>query len=123
VILTSPTIIPHAKAGRLRAIGLIETKRARGTPDLPTLGETLPGYGLPDTWFGIMGPANLPKPIVDKLNAAVRQAMSSPELRARLEEGGYEISPSISADEFNASIKKDVDVFRRIVNSAGIKPE
>jgi tripartite-type tricarboxylate transporter receptor subunit TctC len=123
VILTSPTIIPHAKAGRLRAIGLIETKRARGTPDLPTLGETLPGYGLPDTWFGLMGPANMPKPIVDKLNAAARQALSSPELRARLEEGGYEMSPSVSADEFNASIKKDVDVFRRIVNSAGIKPE
>jgi tripartite-type tricarboxylate transporter receptor subunit TctC len=123
VILTSPTILPHAKAGRLRPIGVIETKRARSSPDLPTLGETVPGYGLPDTWFGLMGPAHMPKPLVDRLNAAVRQALAMPDLKARLEEAGFEISAPMTADEFNAATRKDAEVFRRIVMNAGIKPE
>ncbi|NCW82738.1 MAG: hypothetical protein EBV68_12800, partial [Betaproteobacteria bacterium] len=46
----------------------------------------------PDTWFGVLGPANLPKPVVDRLNAAIRQATSEPELRARLEKAGFEMS-------------------------------
>lgn len=123
VILTSPTILPHARAGRLRAIGVIETKRARGTPDIPALGETVPGYGLPDTWFGVLGPANMPKALVDRLNAAIRQATAEPELRARLEKAGFEMSASMNADEFAHSIRNDAEVYRRIVTSAGIKPE
>lgn len=123
VILTAPTIMPHAKTGKLRPIGVIETKRARSVPDLPTLGEAVPGYGLPDTWFGMMGPANLPKPVVDRLNAAIRQALAMPDIKARLEEVGFEISPPMSADEFTAATRKDVEVFRRVVNNAGIKPE
>lgn len=123
VILTSPTILPHARAGRLRAIGVIETKRARGTPDIPALGETVPGYGLPDTWFGVLGPANMPKALVERLNAAIRQATGEPDLRARLEKAGFEMSQSMSPDEFANSIRADAEVYRRIVTSAGIKPE
>jgi tripartite-type tricarboxylate transporter receptor subunit TctC len=123
VILTAPTIMPHAKSGKLRPIGVIETRRARSVPDLPTLGETVPGYGLPDTWFGMMGPANMPKPVVDRLNAAIRQALAMPDMKARLEEVGFEISAPMSADEFTAATRKDVEVFHRIVINAGIKPE
>lgn len=123
VILTSPTVLPHARAGRLRPIGMIETKRARATPDIPALGEALPGYGLPDTWFGVLGPANMPKAVADRLNAAIRQATADPDLRARLEKAGYEMSASMSPEEFGSSIRSDAEVFRRIVTSAGIKPE
>jgi tripartite-type tricarboxylate transporter receptor subunit TctC len=123
VILTSPTILPHAKAGRLRALGVIEGKRARTSPDVPSIGETVPGYAVPDTWFGVLGPANMPKPIVDRLNAAFRQAINTPEIKQRLEAGGYEITGNTSADEFTQSIKTDTEVFRKIVVSAGIKPE
>jgi tripartite-type tricarboxylate transporter receptor subunit TctC len=123
VILTSPTILPHAKAGRLRALGVIEGKRARSSPDVPSIGETVPGYSVPDTWFGVLGPANMPKPIVDRLNAAFRQAINTPEIKQRLEAGGYEITGTTSADEFTQSIKTDTEVFRKIVVSAGIKPE
>jgi tripartite-type tricarboxylate transporter receptor subunit TctC len=123
VILTSPTVLPHVNAGRLNAIGVIETKRARGTPDIPTLGETVTGYGLPDTWFGILGPANMPKPLVDRLNAAIRIATSDPELRARLEKAGFEMSAAMTPDEFASSIRNDAEIYRRIVSTAGIKPE
>ena len=123
VILTSPTVLPHVNAGRLNAIGVIETKRARGTPDIPTLGETVTGYGLPDTWFGVLGPANMPKPLVDRLNAAIRIATSEPELRARLEKAGFEMSAAMTPDEFASSIRNDAEIYRRIVSTAGIKPE
>jgi len=123
VILTSPTVLPHVNAGRLNAIGVIETKRARGTPDIPTLGETVTGYGLPDTWFGVLGPANMPKPLVDRLNAAIRIATSDPELRARLEKAGFEMSTAMTPDEFASSIRNDAEIYRRIVSTAGIKPE
>jgi tripartite-type tricarboxylate transporter receptor subunit TctC len=123
VILTSPTVLPHVNAGRLNAIGVIETKRARGTPDIPTLGETVTGYGLPDTWFGILGPANMPKPLVERLNAAIRLATSDPELRTRLEKAGFEMSVSMTPDEFSSSIRNDAEIYRRIVSTAGIKPE
>lgn len=123
VILTSPTVLPHVNAGRLNAIGVIETKRARGTPDIPTLGETVTGYGLPDTWFGVLGPANMPKPLVDRLNAAIRIATSEPELRARLEKAGFEMSTAMTPDEFASSIRNDAEIYRRIVSTAGIKPE
>jgi hypothetical protein len=65
----------------------------------------------------------MPKPIVDKLNAAFRQAINTPEIKQRLEAGGYEITGTTSADEFTQSIKADTEVFRKIVVSAGIKPE
>jgi len=123
VILTSPTVLPHVNAGRLNAIGVIETKRARGTPDIPTLGETVTGYGLPDTWFGVLGPANMPKPLVDRLNAAIRIATSDPELRVRLEKAGFEMSAAMTPDEFASSIRNDAEIYRRIVSTAGIKPE
>ena len=123
VILTSPTVLPHVNAGRLNAIGVIETKRARGTPDIPTLGETVTGYGLPDTWFGVLGPAYMPKPLVDRLNAAIRIATSDPELRARLEKAGFEMSAAMTPDEFASSIRNDAEIYRRIVSTAGIKPE
>jgi tripartite-type tricarboxylate transporter receptor subunit TctC len=115
--------LPHVNAGRLNAIGVIETKRARGTPDIPTLGETVTGYGLPDTWFGVLGPANMPKPLVDRLNAAIRIATSDPELRARLEKAGFEMSAAMTPDEFASSIRNDAEIYRRIVSTAGIKPE
>jgi tripartite-type tricarboxylate transporter receptor subunit TctC len=123
VILTAPTVLPHARSGRLRAIAVTESKRARSAPELPTIGEAVPGYGLPDTWFGVLGPANLPKPIVEKLNTAIRQAMATPELRAKLEQGGYDISPAMTTQEFEAAIKNDAEVFRKVVVNAGIKPE
>ena len=123
VILTAPTILPYAKQGRLKALGVIESKRSKGLPDLPTIGETVNGYAVPDLWLGVLGPNNLPKAIVDKLNLALRQAVNAPEVKQRLETSGFEVTGSMSADEFNNSIKIDTDAFKKIVSSSGIKPE
>jgi tripartite-type tricarboxylate transporter receptor subunit TctC len=122
VILTAPTIMPHHRAGKLRAIGLIEGRRFDVVPGMPTLGESLPGYAIPDTWFGFLGPANMPRALVERLNAEIRKAIHLPDVKPRLEQLGYEVTGN-SVDEFNAAMKKDVAVFKKIISDAGIQPE
>jgi tripartite-type tricarboxylate transporter receptor subunit TctC len=121
-ILTATTIMPHAKQGKLRPLAITEAKRYAGAPDLPTLTETVPGYLLPNSWLCVLGPANLPRPIVTRLNADIRKAITSPEVRARLESVGFEVLGD-TPEEFEATIRTDVEIFRRIVTTAGIKPE
>jgi tripartite-type tricarboxylate transporter receptor subunit TctC len=123
VILTAPTILPYAKQGRLKALAVIESKRSKGLSDLPTIGETVNGYAVPDLWLGVLGPANLPKNITEKLNTALRQAVNASEVRSRLETSGFEVNGTMTAEEFSNSIKSDTDAFKKIVNSSGIKPE
>lgn len=123
VVLTASTVLPHARLGKLRALGVIEGRRARVAPDLPAIGETVPGYAVPDTWFGVLGPAGMPRPVVERLNAAWRQAVNAPEVKARLEGGGFDVTGTASPEEFAAAIRADTEVFRKIVTSAGIKPE
>ena len=121
-ILTATTILPYAKQGKLRPLAITEAKRYSGAPDLPTLTETVPGYLLPNSWLCVLGPANLPRPIVARLNADIRKAITTPEVRARLESLGFEVLGD-TPEEFEATIRTDVEIFRRIVTTAGIKPE
>jgi tripartite-type tricarboxylate transporter receptor subunit TctC len=70
----------------------------------------------------VLGPANLPRPIVARLNADIRKAITTPEVRARLESLGFEVLGD-TPEEFEATIRTDVEIFRKIVTTAGIKPE
>jgi tripartite-type tricarboxylate transporter receptor subunit TctC len=121
-ILTATTIMPYAKQGKLRPLAITEAKRYPGAPELPTLTETVPGYLLPNSWLCVLGPANLPRPIVARLNADIRKAITTPEVRARLESLGFEVLGD-TPEEFEATIRTDVEIFRKIVTTAGIKPE
>jgi tripartite-type tricarboxylate transporter receptor subunit TctC len=121
-ILTASTILPHARQGKLRALAITETKRYAKAPELPTIGESVPGYALPDSWLCVLGPAGLPKPVSARLNTDIRAAITAPEVRARLESVGFEVAGN-TPEEFEATIRTDVPVFRKIVTTAGIKPE
>jgi tripartite-type tricarboxylate transporter receptor subunit TctC len=123
VILTATTIMPQVKNGKLRPLGLIENRRFSVVPGVPTIGESLPGYAVPDTWFGFMGPAAVPRPIVEKLNAEIRKAIQDPEVRQRIVNIGMEPTGTASVDEMAANIKAEVETIRKIVTTAGIKPE
>jgi len=123
VILTAATIMPQVKNGKLRALGLIETHRFAVVPGVATIGESVPGYGVPDTWFGFMGPAGLPRPIVEKLNAEIRKAVQDPEVRQRIENIGMEPTGIATADQMATRLKAEVESIRKIVTAAGIQPE
>ncbi|MGQ0651033.1 MAG: Bug family tripartite tricarboxylate transporter substrate binding protein [Betaproteobacteria bacterium] len=123
LILTATTIMPQVKNGKLRALGLIENRRFDLVPGVPTIGETVPGYAVPDTWFGFAGPAGLPRPIVERLNAELRKAVQEPELQKRIENLGMVPTGTNSPDQVAASVRAESEAIRRIVTAAGIQPE
>ena len=123
VILTATTVMPQVKNGKLRALGLIETRRFSVVPGIPTIGESVPGYGVPDTWFGFMGPAGLPRPILEKLNSEIRRAVQDPEVKQRIESIGMEPTGTATADQMATTLKSEIETIRKIVTTANIQPE
>jgi tripartite-type tricarboxylate transporter receptor subunit TctC len=120
--LVLSNVLPHIKSGRLRALGVLEAKRAKAAPDIPTVGEAIPGYAIPDTWAGILGPAGLPEPVLSRLSGELIKAVNAPEVRSRLDGAGFEFVGS-SPKEFADLLSGSVETYRKIVTQAGITPE
>lgn len=122
-ILVLSNVLPHIRSGKLRALGVLEARRATAASGISTVAEGgVPGYALPETWAGILGPPGMSAVIVSRLSAELTKAVENPETRSRLEAMGFDVSGN-SPQEFAALLAKSVDVYRRIVNEAGIKPE
>jgi len=123
VILTATTVMPQVKNGKLRALGLIENRRFDVVPGVPTIGESLPGYAVPDTWFGVLGPAGMPRPVVERLNAELRKAVQAADVRQRIENIGMVPTGTAGVDEIASNVTAEVATIRKIVTAADIKPE
>jgi len=121
-ILIMSTIMPHVEAGKLRAIAVAEAVRAKALPNLPTIGESIPGFAMPDIWIGLLGPRGLPAAIVNRINTEANKAIQAPEVRPRLEAAGYEVSGNTPA-EFAQTIRASIEQYRRATTVAGVKPE
>ena len=113
--------LPHVKAGKLRLLGVTEAKRSALLPDVPTVGETLPGYEL-SVWYGAFGPAGMPKDLVTKLNSEINKALANPEVRARMDAIGVEIVKG-TPDEFASVLRRDADRYGKLIRELGIKNE
>jgi tripartite-type tricarboxylate transporter receptor subunit TctC len=113
--------IPQVKAGRLKAIGVTGAKRSQAVPDVPTIGETLPGYEVP-VWYGFVITAKTPAAIVDKLHAATQKALLAPEVKDRLFSQGVETQP-MSRAEFGKLVREDAVRWAKLVKDAGITLE
>jgi tripartite-type tricarboxylate transporter receptor subunit TctC len=114
-------VAPHVKAGRLRLIASAGVKRSEIFPDVPTLGELMPNFEPPPTWTALFAPAGLPKPLLDKLSQSVIKGLSSPELRAKAAQDGFDLIGN-TPEEFAAQIKKDIELAGRLVKTAKIEP-
>ncbi len=108
------------ETGRVKAIAVTSAKRAAFAPDIPALAEYAPlaKYDL-ENWFGLFAPAGTPEPVVQKLNAAVTQALKDPELAKKLRDQGGEPSP-LTPQQFRDFLKKESAQFQRIVDTAKI---
>jgi tripartite-type tricarboxylate transporter receptor subunit TctC len=116
------TGLPAAKAGRLRALGVTTLKRWPGAPDVPTMSEAgLRGYEV-NSWYGIMGPAGVPREIVQRLNAEIVRSMAEPDAKERLYSIGAE-PMSNTPDEFAAYVRSEMTKWAKVVKAAGIKAE
>lgn len=122
-ILVISTVLPHARSGKVRALGVIEDTRAKAAPEIPTIAEAgIAGYAVPDTWVGFLGPAGLPSSIVSRFHEAVTKTIAVAEVRSRLEASGFEVAPK-TPEEFAVAIARSVQVYRKITTDAGIRPE
>ena len=112
----------HIKGGKLRALGVGSAKRLGGFPEWPTVAEAgVPGFDA-DNWWGIMGPAGMPKPIVDKLIAEMSAVQDSPELRETFAREGAEIVKRTGAD-FGKFIGSELVKWEKVVKAGNIKAE
>lgn len=116
----TPNVLPHVKAGRLRALAVSSPKRSSLVPDLPTVDEAgVPGYRM-QVWFGVVAPAATPKDVIAKLNAEINRIIASPEVRERFNAAGVEIMGGTS-ESFGAHIKEQVETWAKVVKDSNIK--
>jgi tripartite-type tricarboxylate transporter receptor subunit TctC len=115
-----PPTLQFIKAGKLRALGVTSAKRLPLLPDVPTMTEAgLPGFEFTQ-WFGVVGPAGLPAPVVKKLNEAINGALASPEIKEKLLSLGATPMGG-TPDDFAKAIKNDTQRFAKLVSDAKIK--
>jgi tripartite-type tricarboxylate transporter receptor subunit TctC len=116
-----PGSIQQIKAGRIRALGVTSKERVASIPDLPTIGETVPGYEV-SVWFGICGPKGMPPEIVAKLNAGINAVLANPKIKDRFHDLGGEVMP-MSPAEFGHLVADETAKWAKVVKSAGLKVE
>lgn len=115
---SGPSVAPHARSGRVRLIATTGTRRSKTFPDLPTIGETLPGYAV-SQWFGILVPAGTPRDIVSKLNQLIVKATSDAKVTRQIEALGS--TPiSNSPQEFASFIKSQMGRWAKVTKAAGM---
>ena len=114
-----PGPIGHVKAGKLRALGVADTRRVPQLPDVPTIAETIPGYEA-NVVYGIAMPKGTPPEIVAKFNSAVNAVLKDPKLLARIDELGAAPMP-MSPDEFRKLVVDQTDKWAKVIKTAGIK--
>ena len=113
--------MPLVRDGRVRGIAVTSPKRTSSAPDLPTLAEQgFPGFEA-TSWFALMGPAGLPKPIVDKVRAESLKALADPELKKKIAAMGLDLVGS-TPEETRAAIAADIPKWAKVIKDAGIKP-
>ena len=114
-----PAMVPQHKVGKLRGIAVTTSKRSGAVPDVPTVGETVPGYEA-ILWYAFFGPRNLPKDIVTRLNTEIAKAISTPEMKERMAGEGLEPAGG-PPSQFGDVLKRDVPKWTKVVKDANIK--
>jgi len=122
MITVVQSTLVHIESGKLRPLAVTGLKRTASLPKVPTMQEAgLTGYEL-TSWFGVMGPANMPRDVLDRLNGAMVKAIAQKDVQDKFVAGGSEPESS-TPEQFAQLIRDDVAKFARIVKAAGIVPQ
>jgi tripartite-type tricarboxylate transporter receptor subunit TctC len=117
---TVPTLTGMVKAGRLRAIAVSSAKRSPALPDVPTMAESgLPGFDV-TSWFCVVGPAGMPKPIVTRLNGEIVKILESPDSRERLTAAGVNVETT-TPEALSAFVRSEIQKMGKAVRASGAK--
>jgi tripartite-type tricarboxylate transporter receptor subunit TctC len=119
VVIGVPAALPHIKSGKLRALAVIAPQRLGALPDVPTAAEAgLPNFDV-TTWYGILTPAGVPKPIVQRLNRELVAIMNSTDMKEKLARQGTDVRTS-TPEEFGAYIKEEIAKWGDVIRKAGL---
>ncbi len=122
VMLEGPSILPHVKSGKVRALATSARTRSRAMPDLPTVAESgVPGFDIA-TWFGLSAPAGVPRPIIDRLNRETGDYLRSAATQEKFAASSYEYLPG-TPEEMTERIRSELPVWTKVMRAAGIEPE
>jgi tripartite-type tricarboxylate transporter receptor subunit TctC len=117
----APAVLSQIRNGELKAIAVGTAKSSAILPELPTIADTVPGYEA-SSWLGILAPAATPRPVIDKLNAAINKALDNPAIRQRMTDLGVERVGG-TPEEFAAYLRAKVEETDRVAKAAGLRPE
>ncbi len=113
-----PAAVAHVRSGAVRVIAVATPRRASGTPDVPTVAETLPGFRI-DSWYGLFAPSGTPRPVVERLHREVSRVLALPEVRDVLfTRNGLEPAGD-GPDAFAAALRREIEEYRDIVRITG----
>ena len=115
------SVLPFIKAGKLKALGMAGPKRATALPDVPTIGETLPGFESAG-WYGLFGPAGVARDTVAKIHSAFVAALGLPETRDRLAAQGVDVVAN-APDEFARFVRDQIPKWAKVVKASGAKAQ
>ncbi len=121
IFATMPTVLPHARAGKLRALASMGEARAAATPELPAIRESLPGFVV-NNWVGFFAPAGTPADIVQRLNAETRSFMSTKEMTARMTAEGARFIP-MAPEQFGDFVKAEIAKWAPVVKASGARAD
>ena len=114
-----PSSMPYIQAGKLRALGIADSKRSPLLPDVPTVRESgLPGYQA-ITWNGILAPGGTPRDIIAKLNAAITNVLNTPEMKQRFAAIATDPAPG-SPEQFSVFIRDETNKWSDVIRSVGV---
>jgi tripartite-type tricarboxylate transporter receptor subunit TctC len=120
---TMPPVLEHVKAGKLRALAISTPQRLAQLPDVPTFSEVgITGFDVTN-WYSVMGPKNLPREIVTKLDDAVRKAMADPKIRPSLEAQGVQFGGAATPQEFDTFVHAELAKYQKLVKELNVKAE
>jgi len=115
-------VMPQVKSGRIKALAVTSARRWPSIPDVPTVAEAaLPGYAV-DGWYAMLAPARTPKPIVNRIYSDVAEILKMPDVAARIEAAGFEVS-GITPAEFAQYIDRELRKWSAVIREAGIRAE
>jgi len=117
---TTPSVITHVKAGKMRGLGVTTARRSPSTPELPTISEAgVPGYEA-GTWYGLLAPAGTPNEIVARLHAESVKLLKLPDVKDRLDATGFE-SIGNTPEQFAAYIRSEIEKWGKVVKASGAR--
>ena len=118
---TIASVLTQMKAGRVRPLGVTSDKRTKQFPDVPAIAETVPGYEF-TAWIGAFAPAGTPRPVIDRLNAELRRAVSDPEISAKLD--SMTLEPMyMTPEQFATRLQSDYERYGKMLRDLGTKVE